>query len=660
VPEPSTSPPSLAGSRNPALDGIRTLAVVAVLLFHIHAPGFGGGFVGVDVFFVLSGFLITGLLLHDIRHHDAVRLARFWTRRFRRLMPAFVVMILAVIGWSATLSLPLERDGLRADALWSLLYVGNWHFIQTASYFESTGSPSPLQHVWSLAVEEQFYVGWPLLVGLVALIARRMARRRGHAHPRAVPGLLVVVAVVLCVGSAVALAVLHDPAAPERAYMGTDARAFEPLAGAALAGLFSSARVRRHSARVATPLVAVGLIGLAVGTTTLGTVTGGAVQGYYQGGAALFTLSAVALVAGTAAAPGAILGRILGCAPMAWLGQISYGIYLWHWPLRVWIIPDDDRFHPIRGAGVAVLSVLLAAASFYLVERPIREGRLAAWLNARRTFVTAAGVLAASVALTGAIRAPEPVDGRSLVFVGDSVPRRLAPILASWTQRNDRYATWQITDGSVGGCPAIPITPRLGDARTPHLPGANCPAKVARAQAKAFAAAEADVVVWWSRAEEYDRLAADGTYLAVGTPQFWIAQQADLRRQVAEIRRRTGAAVVLVGIDRPGEGMRSRCTPRDCHPFLRRLLDRDDLRVAWNRLLAAEARRTPGVGYLEVDDLYCRNTRTPCDDRMSDRTFARPDGSHFSPAAGALIAKPFLDRVTLAAGDARREVPPAP
>ena len=129
-----------------------------------------------DVFFVLSGFLITGLLLHDVRSTGSVRLSRFWTRRFRRLMPAFVAMILVVMAWSAIFALPLQRDELRADAVWSLLYVGNWHFISTASYFESTGVPSPLQHVWSLAVEEQFYVFWPLLVALAGFAVHRWLR----------------------------------------------------------------------------------------------------------------------------------------------------------------------------------------------------------------------------------------------------------------------------------------------------------------------------------------------------------------------------------------------------------------------------------------------------------------------------------------------------
>lgn len=645
MPEQTATPRAATGGRIAALDGIRALAVLAVILFHLHVPGVAGGFVGVDVFFVLSGFLITGLLLHDVRRTGSVRLARFWTRRFRRLMPAFVTMILVVMAWAATMALPVQRDGLRADAVWSLLYVGNWHFVQTASYFESSGTPSPLQHVWSLAVEEQFYVFWPLLVALAGLVVHRWLKD-DDAHSRVVrtvgwgAGLL-------AVGSAVLLAVLADPQAPDRAYMGTDTRAFEPLAGAALACLVTAPRVREWTRRWATPLLAVGLLTLVVGAATLGTFEAGASATYFDGGAVAFTLGSLALVAGAASGSGGALTGFLASRPMAWIGQISYGIYLWHWPLRVWLIPDGS-FRMLRAPAVIVLSVLIAAVSYYVVERPVREGRLAGWLTARRTLATAAGVLAVSLALTGFIKAPEPVPGRSLVLVGDSVPKRFAPMLAAWAQNDATYSSWTIGDGSVGGCPGMPIDPRLGDAATPSLKGANCPKAVTAAQAKAFAAGKPDIVTWWSRAEEYDRLGPDGQFLAVGTPAFWAAQRADLRARLAYIEKQTGATVVLIGTDRPGKGMLSRCTPTDCHPFLRRLVDRDDLRTAWNAILRQEAARDPKVAYVEVDDVYCHDAGEPCDDTIPGEGFARPDGSHFSEAGADLLAKPFLDRVIAA------------
>ena len=651
---PSPAPPAIAASgRLPALDGIRALAVVAVLLFHLRVPGFAGGFVGVDVFFVLSGFLITGLLLQDVSRHGSVRLGHFWARRFRRLMPAFVLVVLTVIVWSATVALPMQREALRADAVWSLLYVANWHFIDTASYFENTGAPSPLQHVWSLAVEEQFYVVWPLVVAALAVLGRRRMRRGGgHAEPgageRAIVGRVLAGALVLSAISVVLLAVLSDATSPERAYMGTDTKAFEPLAGAALACAFSSSRVRAWCTRRATPLIAVGLSTLAVGTGTLGTAEAGAVDRYYTGAAALFTVGSLALVAGAATGAGSVLGRGIGWLPLAWLGQISYGIYLWHWPLRVWIIPDDG-FQPWRGATVAVLTVLMAAASFYLVERPVREGDVSLWLSGRRTLITAVTVLAAALALTGMIRTPAPPPQvTSIAFVGDSVPQRLAPMLAEWAQKNPAYSAWQVSDASVGGCSPMPIVLRLGDASTSHLKNADCPRRVSSTQEDVLSQASPDVVVWWSRAELYDRLGPDGEYLPVGTAPFWAAQQADLHERVVWLTERTGGRVVLVGTDRPGTRIRDRCTPGECHPFLRRLADRDELRRAWNQLLADEAARTPGVSYIEIDDVYCRDAASPCVDTVDDVP-ARPDGTHFSVAGADLVSGPLLSRVTEAA-----------
>lgn len=150
---PATSSP---GHRIDALDGLRAIAVLAVIAFHVGVPGMSAGFLGVDAFFVLSGYLITGLLLHDVSKYGRVRLGIFWTRRVRRLMPAFLVVVVAVIAWAATLAPPYQRDALRTDTISSLAYVANWHFISTTSYFADDGVASPLQHVWSLAVEEQF------------------------------------------------------------------------------------------------------------------------------------------------------------------------------------------------------------------------------------------------------------------------------------------------------------------------------------------------------------------------------------------------------------------------------------------------------------------------------------------------------------------------
>jgi len=212
----------------PALDGMRGIAVLLVLLFHLRVPGFRAGFIGVDLFFVLSGFLITSLLLEEIRRTGRVSVPAFWARRARRLLPALVLVLLVVgiVTWAtATYT---ERASIRGDLLATTGYVANWHLISTSTYFTDIGVDSPLEHTWSLGIEEQFYLVWPLLVFAVAALAIRP--RNGVA----------VLALLGATASAVALALLWSPVAVERAYMGTDARIFEPLLGAAGAAFVAS------------------------------------------------------------------------------------------------------------------------------------------------------------------------------------------------------------------------------------------------------------------------------------------------------------------------------------------------------------------------------------------------------------------------------------
>ena len=222
-----------------ALDGMRAIAVLLVIAFHVRLPGFRAGFVGVDIFFVLSGFLITSLLLEEIRRTGRVSLSAFWARRARRLLPALVLVLLTVGVVTALTATYTERASMRGDLLATTGYVANWHFVQTSTYFADIGVDSPLEHTWSLAIEEQFYLLWPLLVFGVAAVGLR---------PRTAVGVLAVLGVGVSVGL---LAILWAPGHVERAYMGTDARLFEPLLGAAGAALVASpwGRARLERAR---------------------------------------------------------------------------------------------------------------------------------------------------------------------------------------------------------------------------------------------------------------------------------------------------------------------------------------------------------------------------------------------------------------------------
>ena len=225
--------PDAARSRE--LDGLRSIAVLLVVLFHLRIGAFRAGFLGVDIFFVISGFLITTLLLVEHARRGSIGLAAFWSRRAKRLLPALLAMLLVVAVVERSIMTMSERVALRGDLLATVLYVANWHLIHTSSYFASTGVVSPVEHTWSLAIEEQFYLLWPLVVVGVLALGRR-------SWVGMVAGLCALMSIWM-------LAQRWSAGGVERAYMGTDARVFEPLIGAAAAVLVVSPGGRRFVER---------------------------------------------------------------------------------------------------------------------------------------------------------------------------------------------------------------------------------------------------------------------------------------------------------------------------------------------------------------------------------------------------------------------------
>ena len=355
----------------PGLDGLRAVAVLAVIAFHLDLPWAGGGLLGVGIFFTLSGYLITDLLLAQWEDGGRLRLAEFWLHRARRLLPALVVMLTVVVAW-VTLLHRSQLAALRGAAVASLGFVSNWWLIaQRVSYFDRFGPPSPLGHLWSLAVEEQFYLVWPwlLLLGLMLFPTRD---RRAGLYPR-----LAGVTVLLALASAVGMAWLYRPGFDTtRVYDGTDTRAFGLLAGAALAMVWPS---RHLTARVQPSarwlLDGVGAAGLLVVVLLIGHTTEYS-PFLYRGGMVLLAV-ATAVVVAVVAHPASRLGAALGCRPIRWLGVRSYGIYLWHLPVIVLTSPAADTgTNPLRAAGQVTASVGLAALSWRYVEEPVRHGAL--------------------------------------------------------------------------------------------------------------------------------------------------------------------------------------------------------------------------------------------------------------------------------------------
>jgi peptidoglycan/LPS O-acetylase OafA/YrhL len=351
----------------PGLDGLRALAVGAVVAYHVHVGWAQGGLLGVGVFFTLSGYLITDLLLGQQERTGHLQLTDFWLRRARRLLPALFVMLAVVVAWVTLLDrsmLPAIRGAVAASAV----YVTNWWLIaQHNSYFAQFGPPSPLGHLWSLAVEEQFYLIWPWLLW-IGLRYRRT--RSGLDLPLAAASLL------LAAASAVLMALLYRPGYdPTRIYDGTDTRAFALLIGSALAFLWPSRHLRDHVApRARWMLEGAGIAGLVI-FAVLVAGTSQYSPFLYRGGLVLLSFGTALMVA-AAASPATSFGRILGWRPLRWLGVCSYGIYLWHFPIIVLTTPADGQDPPVRAVLQVAATVGCAALSWRYLEEPIRRGAL--------------------------------------------------------------------------------------------------------------------------------------------------------------------------------------------------------------------------------------------------------------------------------------------
>ena len=401
---------AVRGRHLPGLDGLRALAVGGVVAYHLHLGWAAGGYLGVNLFFVLSGFLITTLLLEERVARSAIALGAFWVRRARRLLPALLLLlvVVSVAGAAGWLVVGTDLKALRGDALATLAYGANWHQIAAGHpYFAQFQAPSPLQHTWSLAIEEQFYLVWPPVLALVLWWSARRARD-GDETPWRRPLLVGILAAALASATWMGWLAAHG-AGVERLYYGTDTRAFDLLAGCALAAWVASkpepaAHVRRR-------LHVGALLGAAVLAGLWGTGGGAAVGAepprlMFEGGFALAAVAGVVVLADARLEQPGLLGRLLRVAPLRYVGRISYGIYLWHWPIVTELTAQRLRIHG-AALDVALVAITLAvsAASFHFVEQPIRRASLRGWPNLARIGL-APGAMAATAVIIVAAAAP--------------------------------------------------------------------------------------------------------------------------------------------------------------------------------------------------------------------------------------------------------------
>jgi len=640
----------LGGSAGiPALDGIRALAVALVLADHGGIPGVPGGFIGVDVFFVLSGFLITSLLLDELGRTGAIDLPGFWVRRARRLLPALIIMVLAVVVLRELFPSDAVAD-VRDDAVGAFFWVANWVFVfRHTDYFTQGDPPSPLQHTWSLAVEEQYYVVWPLVLVAVAVSLAFLVRHR-EARPtlRTVRFVVFGLAAAGASASAVAACLLVSDGSLNRVYFGTDTRVQALLVGAAAAALlvrdWSSlgrygAQFRSRVGRWIVQLLPV--IGLTMLAVVAHFATGSAPE-FRRGLLIVVAVAAVFIVAPVAMDQRGLVARVLAVPPLVWLGMISYGVYLWHWP--VFLALNGERTG-LTGMSLfairATTTVALAALSWWLIEQPIRRWRPAHVPQLRLAAATLATAAVATMVvvpvglrsgddtrqagpdvLAAAAHPEVPVEiggtarltpgTRTVAVFGDSM---------AWTMMRYLPPTpgFQFIDFTTIGCGIARGGPyrSTGETLTQKPECETWPAR----WAQRVSHAKPDVVLLIiGRWETVDRV-NEGKWTHAGDPAFDGYLGGELRRAL-DILGATGARVVVTTApyNRRGEQLDGSLYPED-EP------DRVD---DWNKLLRRIVGERKFATVLDLNEKLCPNGVYT---NKVDGIKMRMDGLHPTPDA---------------------------
>jgi peptidoglycan/LPS O-acetylase OafA/YrhL/lysophospholipase L1-like esterase len=620
----------------PALDGVRGAAVLGILLFHAgHLPG---GWLGVDLFFVLSGFLITSILLNEFGASGKISIARFWARRARRLLPALFVALIGVALYAAIVSRPDELARIRADGLATLFYVANWHAIYAGhEYWDLFHSPSPLDHTWSLAIEEQFYLLWPPVVYLL------LRRRAGSVNA------LAIIAFGLALSSALwmiglSLAGTNTP----RLYYGTDTRAAATLLGAALAAalqpVLRSWPTRSH--RAGEPVAWLGMACLAWAWLNLD----GSELLVYRGGLFGLSLAAVAVIAGVVASPRGRAARLLASPPLRVLGIVSYGVYLWHWP--IYLVLTSERLALAGWLLTAVrigATLAVAAVSYVAIERPIRRGLLE---PRRAVALLVAGTLVVCASVVVATRPPPAIEpsfarapalaarsesGLEVLLIGDSLAQRLAPRFESAASerhwRTEKIVRW--------GCGIIESQRLRYLGGELELDLSSCNDLSTRLR-DALSGSGPDVVLvlegWPGGGEKL----LDGVWRAPCTAEFDAAFAEDLASLVGDLRAARVVPVIATTAPPNISGLSPSFTKlwKDLKPAeLEALLNRH---TACQNDVRREVAREAGAHLIDLAAFVCPGGR--CQEEI-DGVLLRPDGVHFLGSGADLVSRWLLDRL---------------
>ena len=645
------------GSGVPALNGIRGVAVALVVVGHGGIPGVDGGFIGVDLFFVLSGFLITSLLLDELGRTGRIDLRGFWIRRARRLLPALLLMGLAVVA-VRTLFSPDSVETLRTDAVAAFLWTANWAFIaHKADYFSQGAAPSPLQHTWSLGVEEQYYLVWPVLLVLIALALAGLARWRGATAT--LGRVRIVVAVVAGLGvlaSATEAVLMASDARLNRVYFGTDTRAQALLVGAAAAALLVRdwpavlagwSLIRSRWVKWVARILPV--LGVVVLAEVVHRATGSATE-FRHGLLIVVAVAAAAVIVPTALDQDGPVARVLEVRPLVWLGVISYGVYLWHWP--VFLVLNGERTgwagYPLFAARCAA-TLGAAALSWWLIEQPVRR-----WQPVHVPLLRLAGATAATAVAVTMVVVPQatrtgsgPVPDVSAAALVETVrpapPAHAGPRPHTVAVFGDSIA-WTIMrylpptpgisflDRTTIGCGVVRGGPYRYSGRSLEQKP-ECDTWPER-WSERIAHDRPDVVLLTiGRWETVDRMWR-GDWTHIGDSDFDEYLEAELRRAL-EILGSSGARIVVTTepFNRHGERSDGTLYPEDQPSRVRR----------WNTMLRAVVADLPNVDVLDLNAKLAPNGTYTA---KINGVLVRSDGVHPTPNAVKWMTPWLVDAVS--------------
>jgi peptidoglycan/LPS O-acetylase OafA/YrhL len=601
----------------PALDGVRALAVLAVIFYHDRTTRLAGGFLGVDVFFVLSGFLITGILLTDHARNGSTLSRQFWVRRARRLMPAFLLMMVIVSAYAAFAPDAFNNLQLRRAGLAAMLYVNNWQTI-----YASNLRATVVSHTWSLSVEEQWYFVWPFLLAGLLLLARGRHR------------VLAAAIAVLTVASAVWMHVLAVNVSSSRAFFGTDTRAWELLAGAFLAVVLAKGPPS-PTGPARWWLDAAGLLGLAYVLFAFATFDDRA-RDLYPGARILLVVAVVVLLTAACSTTGPALRHVLGWRPLVAIGLISYGLYLFHPPLFEWLSPGTTG---VDGVALLLLRLVVlftvAFLSYRFLEMPIRRGALRPKVGLVALPIVTVGVALVFVGATARVVTVAPTDFAMAQFrvMADGTPAGTVRLLVAGDEtayslgaKNavpfEEQGVRGVTTSSFG-CGIVDGTPLIGDQRLTH-PDCTRTEKLLGDSVGAYRPDVTALMV--GDAEILDR-EVDGRVLRIGTPEMETYLRGRLDR-TARILTGPGRRMILLTVPcaDPGPTLNAQWAT----------LRRDRSRTAWLNAVftrwAADHPRTVTLGRL--DQVLCPNGNSAA--RVGPYPL-RSDGITLSPVGARIV-----------------------